>query len=201
MYALLFFSTRSLLTLFLGLTSPTPVRRRRPRSRLPLLSTPLYSGLKSSHSPFFVRTSKPYTSLVRSPQSTGAPFYAAFMPSLTPILPRSQRVRPFSTGLLTWPIALYKTDYKDIQRINGPDAYFFVRFLRVMIRVLVPIWIISWIVLLPVTSVNNSIPGNTGLSRFTLGNIAPNHKERYAAFIILVWLSTCESYVCESDAD
>lgn len=125
----------------------------------------------------------------------------AFMPSLTPILPRSQRVRPFSTGLLTWPIALYKTDYKDIQRINGPDAYFFVRFLRVMIRVLVPIWIISWIVLLPVTSVNNSIPGNTGLSRFTLGNIAPNHKERYAAFIILVWLSTCESYVCESDAD
>lgn len=107
------------------------------------------------------------------------------------VLFHSERVKPFQTGLLTWPIALFKTNYKDIQRVNGPDAYFFVRFLRVMIRILVPIWIISWIVLLPVTSVNNSIPGNTGLSEFTLGNIQPDHKERYAAFIILVWLSTC----------
>lgn len=129
---------------------------------------------------------------VQSPQSTSAPLHADFMPPLTLVLYRSQRVRPFNTGLLTWPVTLYKANYKDIQRLNGPDAYFFVRFLRVMLRVLVPIWIVSWIVLLPVTSVNNSIPGNTGLSRFTFGNIAANHKERFTAFIILVWLSTCE---------
>lgn len=116
------------------------------------------------------------------------------MPALTFGL-FSERVAPFNTGLLTWPIALYNADYKDIQRVNGPDAYFFVRFLRVMIRVLVPIWIISWAVLLPVTSVNNSVPGNTGLSRFTFGNIAPDQKDRYAAFIILVWFSTCEYFM------
>ncbi|KAH0835941.1 hypothetical protein J3R83DRAFT_9864 [Lanmaoa asiatica] len=116
-------------------------------------------------------------------------FKAVYEPrTVTPI--DDQRVGPFKPGLLTWPIALYKANYKDIQRVNGPDAYFFVRFLRVMIRVLVPIWIISWIVLLPVTSVNNSIPGNTGLSRFTFGNIAATHTERYAAFLILVWFST-----------
>ncbi|KAI9567493.1 hypothetical protein HD554DRAFT_2314817 [Boletus coccyginus] len=101
-----------------------------------------------------------------------------------------KRVKPFKTGLLTWPIALYKANYKDIQKVNGPDAYFFVRFLRVMIRILVPIWIISWVVLLPVTSVNNSVAGNTGLSRFTFGNIAPDQGDRFAAFIILVWFST-----------
>ncbi|KAF8556074.1 DUF221-domain-containing protein [Imleria badia] len=108
--------------------------------------------------------------------------------TVTPV--DGERVAPFKTGLLTWPVTLYNADYKDIQRVNGPDAYFFVRFLRVMVRVLVPIWIISWIVLFPVTTVNNSVPGNTGLSRFTFGNIPPDHKERFAAFIILVWFST-----------
>ena len=70
-----------------------------------------------------------------------------------------------------------------------------------MIRVLVPIWIVSWAVLLPVTSVNNDVAGNTGLSRFTFGNISPDHKERFAAFIILVWVSTCEYSICVSDVD
>ena len=89
-----------------------------------------------------------------------------------------------------WPITLFNDDYKDIQRVNGPDAYFFVRFLRVMVRVLVPIWILSWIVLLPVTSVNNGV--GSGLNLFTFGNIEADSKARYAAFIILVWISTCE---------
>lgn len=191
MYALQFYFPHSFLTLILGPTSPAPARRRRPRLRPPLLSTPLSSVSRSSHSLFFVRTSKPCMSPVQLPRLTSAPLHAVSTPLLTLALFHSERVKPFQTGLFTWPIALYKANYKDIQRVNGPDAYFFVRFLRVMIRVLVPIWIISWIVLLPVTSVNNSIPGNTGLSRFTLGNIQPDHKERYAAFIILVWLSTC----------
>ncbi|KAF9219491.1 DUF221-domain-containing protein [Gyrodon lividus] len=108
--------------------------------------------------------------------------------SVTPV--ESERVKPFKTGIFTWPIAIIKADYRDIQRVNGPDAYLFVRFLRMMIRVLLPIWIISWAVLLPVTSVNNSIPGRTGLDRFTFGNVAPNHQNRYSAHIILVWIST-----------
>ncbi|KAF8137373.1 hypothetical protein EV363DRAFT_1156392 [Boletus edulis] len=118
------------------------------------------------------------------------PYFKGVYEPRTITLVEDERVAPLKTGFFTWPIALYKANYQDIQRINGPDAYFFVRFLRVMIRVLLPIWIISWIVLLPVTSVNNSIPGNTGLNRFTLGNIAPNHSDRFAAFIILAWFST-----------
>ncbi|KAI9567494.1 hypothetical protein HD554DRAFT_2329143 [Boletus coccyginus] len=116
-------------------------------------------------------------------------FKAVYEPrTVTPV--DDERVGSFKSGLLTWPIALYKANYKDIQKVNGPDAYFFVRFLRVMIRILVPIWIISWAVLLPVTSVNNSVPANTGLNKFTFGNIAPDQGDRFAAFIILVWFST-----------
>lgn len=61
-----------------------------------------------------------------------------------------------------------------------------------MIRVLLPIWFISWAVLMPVTSVNNSTPNSTGLDRFIFGNISKSHNDRFAAHIILAYLFTCE---------
>lgn len=70
------------------------------------------------------------------------------------------------------------------------DAYFFVRFLRMMVRVLLPIWLLSWIVLLPVTSVGTSVPGHSGLDRFILGNVAPDQSARYAAHLVLAWVFT-----------
>ncbi|KAH7910261.1 hypothetical protein BJ138DRAFT_1127011 [Hygrophoropsis aurantiaca] len=100
------------------------------------------------------------------------------------------RVKPLLTGMFTWPIAVFKADYKDILDVNGPDAYLFVRFLRMIIRILLPIWIISWAVLLPVTAAGTSSTGATGLDRFNFGNIPKNQQSRYAAHIILVWLFT-----------
>lgn len=81
-------------------------------------------------------------------------------------------------------------DYRDIKTQNGMDAYFFVRFLRMMVRVLVPIWLISWVILLPVTSVGTTTQEHTGLDRFTFGNVAPDKQGRYAAHLILAWLFT-----------
>ncbi|KAG0704929.1 hypothetical protein DFH29DRAFT_988817 [Suillus ampliporus] len=108
----------------------------------------------------------------------------------TQVPTEKDRVKPLEAGIFTWPIALFKTDYRDVQQVNGPDAYLFVRFLRMMIRVLLPIWFISWIVLMPVTSVNNSIPNKTGLDRFIFGNVSTDHQTRYAAHIILAYLFT-----------
>ncbi|KAI5996352.1 hypothetical protein EDD15DRAFT_517309 [Pisolithus albus] len=102
----------------------------------------------------------------------------------------NQRVKRFDGGLLSWPIALLRADYRDVERVNGPDAYLFVRFLRMMIRVLLPIWIISWAVLLPLTSVNNSIAGKTGLDRFTFGNVSPYNQPRYAGHLVCAYLFT-----------
>jgi calcium permeable stress-gated cation channel len=70
------------------------------------------------------------------------------------------------------------------------DAYFFVRFLRMMVKIFLPIWFISWAVLLPVNSVNSHVPGVTGLDRFTFGNIEKTQQDRYAAHIILVYFFT-----------
>lgn len=118
------------------------------------------------------------------------PYFKQIYEPRTRVPVEKDRVKPFEAGFLTWPIALFKTDYRDVQQVNGPDAYLFVRFLRMMIRVLLPIWFISWIVLMPVTSVNNSVANNTGLDRFIFGNVARNNQDRYAAHIILAYLFT-----------
>jgi calcium permeable stress-gated cation channel len=60
-----------------------------------------------------------------------------------------------------------------------------------MTIIFLPIWLLSWAVLLPLTSVNNSA-GLLGLDRFTFGNISSDHTIRYVAYVILAWLFTCK---------
>ncbi|KAG8213500.1 hypothetical protein J3R82DRAFT_12043 [Butyriboletus roseoflavus] len=55
------------------------------------------------------------------------PYFKVMYEPHTVFLVDNECVTPFKSGLLTWPITLYKADYKSIQRINGPDTYFFVR--------------------------------------------------------------------------
>lgn len=103
--------------------------------------------------------------------------------------PEGKRVPTLGQSLFTWPLSIWNADDNDIKRVNGLDAYFFVRFLRMMTIMFLPIWLISWPVLLPLTSVNNSA-GLLGLDRFTFGNISTNHTTRYAAHVVLTWLFT-----------
>ncbi|KAF7983501.1 hypothetical protein HWV62_21826 [Athelia sp. TMB] len=95
-----------------------------------------------------------------------------------------------SASLFSWPIQLWRADYEDIVAVNGMDAYFFVRFLRMAIIIFLPIWLLSWAVLMPVDSVNTSVPGKSGLDKFILGNIATDKQARYAAHVSLAWLFT-----------
>lgn len=103
---------------------------------------------------------------------------------------KTKRSEPMSRSLFAWPIAVWKMDYRDIIAANGMDAYFFVRFLRMAVKMFLPIWIVSWAVLLPVTSVGTGKPGNEGLNLFTFGNVADEHRVRYAAHLILVYFFT-----------
>ena len=103
---------------------------------------------------------------------------------------------------LFWPLAVMTADYRQIIRANGLDAYFFVRFLRLMVKVLLPIWLVSWAVLLPITSVRiDETPidpesadpdARGGLSRFTFGNIGPTQQSRLWAHLVCAWFFTCE---------
>jgi calcium permeable stress-gated cation channel len=129
------------------------------------------------------------------------------------LIHHSKRVSPLPKGLLDWPLAVWRADPNIIREQNGLDAYMFLRFLRstpplclhlsstdvilVMVKILLPIWIISWVVLLPVTSVGTSMPGRTGLDRFTYGNVGQNATDRYAAHLLLAYLFTGEPRYCK----
>jgi hypothetical protein len=84
---------------------------------------------------------------------------------------------------------VYRLDHDDIRRQNGLDAYVFVRYLRMMVYILLPMWFISWAVLMPVNAIRSPV-GATGLDRFTMGNVAKNEQHRYAAHLILAYLFT-----------
>ncbi|KAF8068760.1 hypothetical protein FPV67DRAFT_1088897 [Lyophyllum atratum] len=118
------------------------------------------------------------------------PWFKAIYEPRTYVPPVSKRIQPLSKSLFLWPLAVYKADYRGIIRANGMDAYFFVRFLRMMARIFLPIWLVSWAVLMPVTSVNSRVDNNAGLDLFVFGNISPDKQTRYAAHIILVYLFT-----------
>ncbi|KAI0052100.1 DUF221-domain-containing protein [Auriscalpium vulgare] len=102
----------------------------------------------------------------------------------------SKRQPPLSSKWLGWPLHVFKADYRKIKNINGMDAYFYVRYLRSLVRIMLPIWLVSWAVLLPATSVNTNVPGHEGLDKFIFGNVQPNKQSRYAAHVIVAWLST-----------
>ncbi|KAF8320384.1 DUF221-domain-containing protein [Clavulina sp. PMI_390] len=93
-----------------------------------------------------------------------------------------------SQSLLAWPMEVFRLDHDDIRRQNGLDAYVFVRFLRMMAYMLLPMWAISWAVLMPVTGIHGG--GQTGLNLFTFGNVKPDNYPRYSAHLILAWLFT-----------
>ncbi|KAG8791988.1 hypothetical protein FRC12_007627 [Ceratobasidium sp. 428] len=103
-------------------------------------------------------------------------------------LPEGKRQRPLGDGLFSWPVSIFKADHKEIQQQNGMDAYFFVRYLRMMVRIFLPIWLISWAVLLPVDSAG--LNNKTGLDQFTFGNIPQDRQVRYAAHLVLAWFLT-----------
>ncbi|THH04380.1 hypothetical protein EW145_g5564 [Phellinidium pouzarii] len=108
----------------------------------------------------------------------------------TYIPPEDKRSPPLSSHILAWPLSIWRSDYNEILPKNGMDAYFFVRFLRMVVKILFPIWIISWIVLLPITSVDTPSDNRTGLDKFTFGNIGSGKHPRYAAHIVLTWVFT-----------
>lgn len=75
--------------------------------------------------------------------------------------------------------------------INGLDSYFFVRFLRMMVRVMLPIWLISWAVLLPLMSINISDSFDEVLHKFNVGNMdGTDNRNRYIGLLVLTWIFT-----------
>jgi hypothetical protein len=68
--------------------------------------------------------------------------------------------------------------YTKIKDINGLDCYLFVRFLQMMVRIMLPIWILSGAVLFPLTSIDLKVASHARLEKFIIGNVAPINVQR-----------------------
>jgi Late exocytosis, associated with Golgi transport len=101
-----------------------------------------------------------------------------------------KRQPPLSPRLFGWVLDVWNADYRKIKDINGLDSYFFIRFLRMMVRVMLPIWLLSWILLLPLDAIASTAPSHTGLDKFIFGNIGVTEQTRYAGHLIVTWIFT-----------
>lgn len=90
-------------------------------------------------------------------------------------------------------VLMAPADPEEILAKNGVDPYTFVRFLLMMAKAMVPIWLISWVILFPIDAVNSTVDGKSGLDRYTFGNVASNKQSRYWAHLVLDYIFICES--------
>ncbi|WVR06572.1 hypothetical protein IAU60_003604 [Kwoniella sp. DSM 27419] len=101
------------------------------------------------------------------------------------LAPKGKRPEPLPSGVFAYWKTVFKTADQDIITYNGPDAYFFVRFLKVFgLEMLLPYWILTFAVCVPV-SVASPNAGLTGLNKLSFGNVADAQQNRHAAHLIV----------------
>lgn len=112
-----------------------------------------------------------------------------FQPRNT-IAPPNKRAPDLPAHVVGWFTAIWREPEITVLHINGPDAYFFIRFLRLMLKIFVPFWFITWAILMPVSATGGV--GNLGLNMFTFGNIAGPTQNHHIAHLLVgvVFFST-----------
>ncbi|KAK0531912.1 phosphate metabolism protein 7 [Tilletia horrida] len=111
--------------------------------------------------------------------------------------PPDERSQPQNPSLFGWVMPWLKTPAITVFERQGLDAYMYLAFLWMMIEMFVPIWLLSWAVLMPVYAANSG-GTSTGFNKFTMGNIgftAQQQKRLAAPFLIQVfataWILYC----------
>ncbi|KAI9750324.1 MAG: hypothetical protein M4579_006519 [Chaenotheca gracillima] len=121
------------------------------------------------------------------------------------LVPEKELTPPPPPGLLGWVIPIFKTTTSDFIEKCGLDAYFFLRFLRTLLKIFIPLSIVILPVLLPLNyhsgrgdayAIGPRINEKnvTGLDQLGWGNVRPEDTNRYwAHFILAVFVVV---YVC-----
>ena len=102
------------------------------------------------------------------------------------LVPEKDRVTPPPAGLLGWLYPVFQTSNLTIIKKSGLDAYFFLRFLRMQIKIFFP----SAMIILPVLLAVNATSGEDqeGLDRFSISNVSDRQGFRLWAHTILACL-------------
>ncbi|KAF7718943.1 Rsn1 domain-containing protein [Penicillium ucsense] len=130
----------------------------------------------------------------------------------TYLVPDRERTEPSPPGLFRWVGPVFRTSSSEFIQKCGLDAYFFLRFLRMLLKIFIPMGFLILPILLPLNRVGgkdtsyqngtNSAAGTptgdrwnvTGLDQLAWGNVKPEHTSRYWAHCVLAVILIC--YVC-----
>ncbi|SPO25626.1 uncharacterized protein UTRI_03350_B [Ustilago trichophora] len=117
-------------------------------------------------------------------------FKRVYAPRTYLVVPEEQ-IEPLPQSLFGWLPVWLKMPTSTILDKNGLDAYMFVEYLEMMLWVFVPIWILSWIVLMPVYGAGTNGTGD-GFNRFILSRVgkSPQQQKRYVAPLLIQWVFT-----------
>ena len=114
-------------------------------------------------------------------------------------MPEKERTSAPPNGIWDWITPVFKTSNAEFIQKCGLDAYFFLRFLRTLLKIFIPLACVILPILLPINAVggkgshfavgkfNDSATwGNsTGLDELAWGNVRPQKTDRYWAHLIL----------------
>lgn len=124
----------------------------------------------------------------------------------TYLVPDRERTTPSPPGLFRWIGPVFRTSSSEFIQKCGLDAYFFLRYLRMLLKIFIPLGVLILPVLLPLnrvdgkgtTSQNGTDNGPhwsvTGLDQLAWGNVKPEHTHRYWAHLVMAVIVVF--YVC-----
>ena len=121
-----------------------------------------------------------------------------YNPRSSGLVPPRQRVPSPPAGLWQWFKPLWKTDDEEFMLKSGLDAYFFVRYLAVLVKSFLAIAAVALPILLPINGKGgkNKVPGNnvSGLNVISFGNIDNSHYNWFWAHLVIAVLVV--GFVC-----
>lgn len=107
----------------------------------------------------------------------------------TYLVPEKNRTPPPPEGLFSWIRPVLFTPNSEFIRKCGLDAYFFLRYLRLLLKIFIPMACVILPILLPInaTSGVSQAPGGnvTGLNTLAWSNINTKNHNRYWAHLVL----------------
>ncbi|KIW06614.1 uncharacterized protein PV09_02328 [Verruconis gallopava] len=102
----------------------------------------------------------------------------------TYLVPEKDRTKPPPAGAFRWLIPVFTTSNSELIAKCGLDAYFFLRYLRMLLKIFVPSAVLILAILLPINS-QASNPGVSGLDKLGWTNYDRSRTDRFWAHLLL----------------
>jgi len=105
----------------------------------------------------------------------------------TYLVSEQQRAKVSPSGILSWILLVFQTPDWVILQKSGLDAFFFLRYLRTLLKIFIPLSLTIIPILIPLNLFDgkNAVEGVQGLDRLSWGNVGLRHTDFYWAHLIM----------------